>query len=181
VNYGGIGAIIGHESTHGFDDAGSQFDGNGNNVDWWTKEDRAKFEARTRKLVEQFNGYAPLPDMPDKHVNGQLTLGENIADLGGLNVAYDALQAALARRPEEAAGKIDGYTQDQRFFLSWARNWRANVREKRQLVLLNADPHSPPKFRAIGPLSDMPSFAKAFQCKPGDPMVRSEEERVKIW
>ncbi|HEX5420497.1 MAG TPA: M13 family metallopeptidase, partial [Gammaproteobacteria bacterium] len=181
LNYGGIGAIIGHESTHGFDDEGSQFDGKGNNVNWWTKQDRAKFDARTQKLVEQFNGYAPLPGRPDKHVNGQLTLGENIADLGGINVAYDALQRVLARRPKEAAAKVGGYTQEQRFFLNWARNWRANVREKQELVLLNADPHSPPQFRAVGPISNMPSFARAFECKPGDPMVRSGDARVKIW
>jgi putative endopeptidase len=181
INYGGIGAVIGHESSHGFDDEGSQFDGDGNNVNWWTKEDRDKFDARTAKLVEQFNAYAPLPDRPDKHVNGQLTLGENIADLAGLNVAYDALQTALEQHPDEAARKIDGLTQDQRFFINWARVWRSNIRDKRQLVLLNADPHAPAKFRAIGPPSNMPAFAAAFMCGAGDPMVRADDERVKIW
>jgi putative endopeptidase len=181
INYGGIGAAIGHESSHGFDDEGSQFDGDGNNLNWWTKADRAQFDARTDKLVKQFDAYAPLPDQPDKHVNGQLTLGENIADLGGLNVAYDALQAALKAHPEEAAQKIDGYTEDQRFFLNWARVWRGNVREKRELVLLNINPHAPAQFRAIGAPSNMPSFAQAFQCKPGDPMVRPPDQRVKIW
>jgi putative endopeptidase len=181
VNYGGIGAVIGHESSHGFDDEGSQFDGDGNNVDWWTKEDRAKFEARTEKLVAQFDAYAPLADRPDKHVNGRLTLGENIADLAGLNVAYDALQTALAQHPDEADRKIDGYTENQRFFMNWARVWRGSIREQRQLVLLNADPHAPAKFRAIGPPSNMPAFAEAFQCSAEDAMVRPEDQRVKIW
>ncbi len=181
LNYGGIGAVIGHESSHGFDDEGSQFDGDGNNVNWWTKEDRDKFDARTDKLVAQFDAYAPLPDRPDKHVDGRLTLGENIADLAGLNVAYDALQTALKQHPDEAARKIDGYTEDQRFFLNWARVWRANIREKRELVLLNADPHAPSKFRAIGAPSNMPAFAAAFGCGAGDAMVRAEDQRVRIW
>lgn len=181
INYGGIGAVIGHESTHGFDDQGSQFDGDGNNLNWWTEEDRARFEARADRLVAQFEAYAPLPDQPDKHINGELTLGENIADLGGLNVAYDALQTALTEKPDEAAARIDGYTQDQRFFVSWARVWRRNTRERRQLVLLNADPHSPARFRAIGPPSDMSAFADAFACSAGDAMVRSGDQRVEIW
>ncbi|OYV64953.1 MAG: peptidase, partial [Gemmatimonadetes bacterium 21-71-4] len=122
-----------------------------------------------------------LADHPDAHVNGRLTLGENIADLGGLNVAYDALQTALANDPKEAAGKIDGYTQDQRFFMSWARIWRGSTREKAQLVSLNTNPHSPGRFRADGPPSDMPTFAKAFGCRDGDSMVRSGNARVSIW
>jgi putative endopeptidase len=181
INYGGIGAVIGHEASHGFDDQGSQFDGDGNNVNWWTKEDRAKFDARTQKLVDQFDAYTPLANHPDKHVNGRLTLGENIGDLGGLNAAYDALQMALAKNPKEAAEKIDGYTQDQRFFLNWARVWRGATREQRQLVLLNADPHSPTQFRAIGAPSNMPAFAQAFSCKAGDAMVRGGDTQVKIW
>jgi putative endopeptidase len=181
VNYGGIGAVIGHESSHGFDDQGSQFDGDGNNENWWTKADREKFNARTAVLVAQFNSYVPLPDHPDKHVNGKLTLGENIADLAGLNVAYDALQTALANNPTEANEKINGYTEDQRFFINWARVWRGSTREKAQLVRLNTDPHSPQQFRAIGAPSNMPAFAKAFSCKAGDPMVRSGDERVSIW
>ena len=181
INYGGIGAVIGHEASHGFDDQGSQFDGDGNNENWWTKEDRAKFDSRTDKLVDQFNGYAPIKDHPDLHVNGKLTLGENIADLGGLNIAYDALQTALKSHPEEASEKIDGYTEDQRFFLNWARVWRGAIRDKAQMVYLNADPHSPMKFRAIGAPSNMPAFASAFQCKPGDPMVRPADKQVKIW
>ncbi|HEY0180161.1 MAG TPA: M13-type metalloendopeptidase [Dokdonella sp.] len=178
INYGGIGAVIGHEATHGYDDEGSQFDAQGNNADWWTKDDRAKFEARTARLVRQFDAYEPLPG---KHVNGRLTLGENIADLGGLNVAYDALQAVLAKHPDEAEKKIDGYTPDQRFFLNFARIWRGNIRPQRAEVLLNVDPHSPAQFRAIGPPSNMPAFADAFRCRAGDAMVRPPDTQVKIW
>ena len=181
INYGGIGAVIGHEASHGFDDEGSQFDGAGNNKNWWTKADREKFEARAAKLVQQFNDYAPIKDKPDAHVNGQLTLGENIADLGGLNVAYDALQAAMKQHPEEATQKIDGYTPDQRFFLNWARVWRGSVREKQALLYLNTDPHAPASLRAIGAPSNMPAFANAFQCKTGDAMVRADDKQVKIW
>jgi putative endopeptidase len=181
INYGGIGAVIGHEASHGFDDQGSQFDGDGNNENWWTKDDRTKFDARTAKLVKQFNEYAPIKDKPDAHVNGQLTLGENIADLGGLNVAYDALQEALKKNPKEADEKIDGYSQDQRFFLNWARVWRGAIREKQALLYLNVDPHAPASLRAIGAPSNMEAFAKAYQCKPGDKMVRDADHQVKIW
>jgi putative endopeptidase len=178
INYGGIGAVIGHESGHGFDDSGSQFDGDGNNVNWWTQADRDAFDARTAKLAAQFDAYVPLASHPDKHVNGKLTMGENIGDLGGLNFAYDALQAADGDTPDPM---IDGLSRDQRFFLSWARVWRGNIRDKAQLVLLNTDPHSPAKFRAIGAPSNMPAFAQAFQCKAGDAMVRPDDKRVEIW
>ncbi|MET1023574.1 MAG: M13 family metallopeptidase [Pseudoxanthomonas sp.] len=181
INYGGIGAVIGHEASHGFDDEGSQFDGAGNNVNWWSKDDRTKFEARTQKLVDQFNAYTPIKDKPDLHVNGQLTLGENIADLGGINVAYDALQTALKQHPGQADQQIDGYTPDQRFFLNWARVWRGDIREKQAIVYLNADPHAPGSLRAIAAPSNMPQFAKAFQCKAGDAMVRPDDKRVVIW
>ncbi|THD08832.1 M13 family metallopeptidase [Rhodanobacter lindaniclasticus] len=181
INYGGIGAVIGHEASHGFDDEGSQFDGAGNNLNWWSKADRAKFDARTAKLVQQFNDYTPIKDKPDAHVNGKLTLGENIADLGGLNVAYDALQVALKQHPAEASQTIDGYTPDQRFFLNWARVWRGNIREQQALLRLNTDPHAPASLRAIGAPSNMPAFATAFQCKPGDAMVRPADKQVKIW
>jgi putative endopeptidase len=177
INYGGIGAVIGHEATHGYDDEGSQFDAKGNNVNWWTKEDREKFDARTDRLVKQFDAYEPLPG---KHVNGQLTLGENIADLGGLNVAYDALQVALKKNPAENK-KIDGYTPDQRFFMNFARVWRGSILPQRQEVLLNSDPHAPAKFRAIGAPSNMPAFTAAFQCKSGDAMLREGDKQVKIW
>ncbi|EIM01128.1 M13 family peptidase [Rhodanobacter denitrificans] len=178
INYGGIGAVIGHEMGHGYDDQGSKFDARGNNVNWWTDADRAAFEARTAKLGAQFDGYEALPG---KHVNGQLTMGENIGDLGGLNAAYTALQMALAKNPAEASRRIDGYTQDQRFFLNWARVWRGNIRPEAQLTLLNTDPHAPAKFRAIGAPSNMPEFARAFQCKSGDAMVRDGAKQVKIW
>ncbi|MFC4762917.1 M13 family metallopeptidase [Dyella koreensis] len=181
INYGAIGAVIGHEASHGFDDEGSQFDGEGNNKNWWSKEDRAKFDARTDKLVQQFNAYAPIKDKPAVHVSGKLTLGENIADLAGLNVAYDALQAALEKSPADSARRIDGYTQDQRFFLSWARIYRSSMREKKALLYVNTNVHAPPALRAIGAPSNMEAFATAFQCKPGDVMVRAGNRQVKIW
>ena len=181
INYGGIGAVIGHEASHGFDDEGSQFDGEGNNKNWWTAADKKKFEERTGKLVAQFNEYAPIKDKPELHVNGKLTLGENIADLGGTAVAYDALQEALKKNPQEANAKIDGYTQDQRFFLNWARVWRGSVRQKQAELYLNVDPHAPASLRAIGAPSNMASFATAFQCKPDAKMVRSGDKLVKIW
>jgi putative endopeptidase len=178
INYGGIGVAIGHEASHGYDDEGSQFDAKGNNVNWWTTADRAEFEARTKVLVDQFNAYEALPG---QHVNGQLTLGENIGDLAGALAAYDGLQIALRSNAAEAARTIDGYTEDQRFFLAYARIWRGNIRPERQAVALTADPHSPMKFRANGPPSNMPAFATAFHCQPGDPMVRTGEAQVKIW
>ena len=178
INYGGIGAVIGHEASHGFDDQGSQFDAVGNNTDWWAQDDKQAFKARTAKLVEQFNAYEPLPG---KHVNGELTLGENIADLGGLAIAYDALQVALKKNPGESKVKIDGYSEDQRFFMSWARIWRGSVLDKRLEVLLNTDSHSPARYRAMGAPSNLPAFATAYACKDGDAMVRSADTRVKIW
>ena len=178
INYGGIGAVIGHEMGHGYDDQGSKFDASGNNVNWWTDADRTAFEARTAKLGAQFDDYEALPG---KHVNGQLTMGENIGDLGGLNAAYTALQMALSKNPAEAGRKIGGYTQDQRFFLNWARVWRGSIRSEAQLTLLNTDPHAPAKFRAIGAPSNMPEFARAFQCRSGDAMVRDGGKQVKIW
>ncbi|MEO6075847.1 MAG: M13-type metalloendopeptidase [Dokdonella sp.] len=178
INYGGIGAVIGHEASHGFDDQGSQFDAKGNQENWWTDADKEAFKARTTKLVDQFNAYEPLPG---KHVNGQLTLGENIADLGGLSIAWDALHVALAKNPKEANQKIDGFTQEQRFFMNWARVWRGSARDEQAAVLLNTDPHAPASLRAIGAPSNLPAFATAFSCKPGDAMVRSDATRVKIW
>jgi putative endopeptidase len=178
LNYGGIGAVIGHEMGHGYDDQGSKFDAQGNNVNWWSDADREAFTSRTDKLAAQFNSYEALPG---KFVNGKLTMGENIGDLGGLNASYDALQMALAKNPAEAKKKIDGYTQEQRFFLNWGRVWRGSIRPEAQLTLLNTDPHAPAQFRAIGAPSNMPAFAQAFQCKAGDKMVRSDDKQVKIW
>jgi Predicted metalloendopeptidase len=175
LNYGGIGAVIGHEMMHGYDDSGSQFDAKGNFDLWWTPEDRKLFEERADRLVAQFDGYEALPG---RHVKGRLTLGENIGDLGGLTVAYDAMRMALSRNPD-ADVVVDGMTQDQRFFANWATVWRRNFTENELRVRLETDPHAPANFRANGAPSNMPAFAQAFGCKAGDPMVR--EERVVIW
>jgi putative endopeptidase len=175
VNYGAMGAVIGHEMGHGFDDQGSRFDAEGRFANWWTDEDRAEFTRRAQILVEQYAGYEALPGL---NVNGELTLGENIGDLGGLMTAYDALTAALAENP---VGEIDGFTPQQRFFLSWAQSWRRNQRDEALRVQVNTDPHSPSKFRTNGPVSNMPEFAEAFGCQAGDPMVRPDSLRVRIW
>ncbi|MGH8111239.1 MAG: M13 family metallopeptidase [Rhodanobacteraceae bacterium] len=179
VNYGGIGFVIGHESSHGFDDQGSQFDGHGNRVNWWTPQDKKRFDELTGALAKQYDGYAPISGKPDLHVNGKLTLGEDIADLGGLNISYTALQTALKADPKETDAKVDGMTQDQRFFLSSARVWEGTSREKSAELLLNVDPHAPAKIRAFASASNMPQFAEAFQCKTGSKMDR--EHPVKIW
>ncbi|HKU78852.1 MAG TPA: M13 family metallopeptidase [Rhodanobacteraceae bacterium] len=181
VNYGGIGFVIGHESSHGFDDEGSQFDGHGNLVNWWTPQDKKQFDERTAALVKQYDSYAPIPGKPDLHVNGKLTLGEDIGDLGGLNIAYTALQTALKQNPREADQKIDGMTQDQRFFLNSARVWEGTARDKTAELLLNVDPHAPAKVRAFASAANMPQFAQAFQCKPGDKMAHTGDKLVKIW
>ncbi len=177
INYGGIGAVIAHEISHGFDDQGRQFDATGNLRDWWTPESAAKYKERADKIVAQYAEYEPLPGM---HINGELTLGENIADDGGVKLAYAALQKALAKKggtPE----KIDGFTPEQRFFLGWAQVWRANIREEALKLRLNTDPHSPTKYRCNGPLSNTPEFQKAFNLPDGSPMVRPPEKRVSIW
>ena len=176
MNYGGIVAVIGHEMTHGYDDQGSKFDAQGNFNNWWTDADRAGFEARTKKLVDQFNAYESIDGI---HVNGTLTLGENIADLGGLSTAYDAMQAA--RGKDFTDPMIDGLSQDQRFFVNWATVWRRNFTDNELKVRLNTDSHSPAAFRAIGAPSNMDNFAKAFGCKAGDAMVRPDDVKVVIW
>jgi len=175
VNYGGIGAVIGHEITHGFDDQGRHYDADGNLADWWTPEDAAQFQARAKKVVDQFNGYEPLPGVK---VNGELTLGENIADLGGASLAYEALQRSLAGKEKKL---IDGLTPEQRFFLSWAQVWRTNMRENALRQQLAVDPHSPGMIRAIGPLVNLQPFYDAFGIREGDPMWRKPEDRAKIW
>lgn len=175
VNYGAMGAVIGHEFMHGFDDQGSRFDADGNMINWWTDEDRARFEERTAKLVEQYNGFVAVDDM---HVNGALTLGENIGDLAGLTMAYYALQQALE---DNHPGDVDGFTPEQRFFLSWAQAWRRNARDEAIRLQVNTDPHSPSKFRTNGPLANMPEFAAAFGCNVGDPMVLPADMRADIW
>ena len=177
TNYGGIGAVIGHEMTHGYDDQGSRFGPSGNFIDdpgWWTQQDFQAFKARAAALIAQFDGYTT----PQGKVSGQLTLGENIADLGGLNTAFDAMQAANAGKEDP---KIDGLTQDQRFFLNWATVWRRNFKPEELAVRLKTDPHAPAQFRAIGAPSNMPAYAAAFACKPGDAMVRDDAHRVVIW
>jgi putative endopeptidase len=174
VNYGGMGAVIGHEITHGFDDQGRQFDAFGNLSGWWTEADTKEFNRRAEVVEKQFDQYVAIDSL---HVNGKLTLGENIADLGGLLIAYGAFRRSLEGKPEPVA--IDGLTGSQRFFLAWAQIWRAKTRPEFTRLLVNVDPHAPPEFRTIGPLSNMPAFAEAFGCKRGDPMVRSE--RAQIW
>jgi putative endopeptidase len=175
LNYGGIGAVIGHEIMHGFDDQGSQFDAQGRNANWWTDADRKAFEERTAKLVKQFDDYVAIDDI---HVKGQLTLGENIGDLSGVRIAYDALQKDIENKK---IGLIDGFTQDQRFFLNYATIWRNAMRPEALKVYINTNPHAPGMFRAIAPPSNLTEFAEAFECKPGDKMVRSGADQVIIW
>ncbi|HBD18701.1 MAG TPA: peptidase [Arenimonas sp.] len=176
LNYGGIGAVIGHEMLHGFDDQGSKFDATGNMANWWTEADRAKFEAAAAKLADQYSGYEALPGL---FVNGKLGLGENIADLGGTTVAYDALKRAQGEGFIDPM--IDGYSQDQRFYMNWATVWRIAFTEAQLKQQITVGPHSPGMFRAIGAPSNQPAFAEAFGCKEGDKMVRSGEDRVVIW
>jgi putative endopeptidase len=179
VNYGGIGAVIGHEMTHGFDDSGRHFDAKGDLRDWWTPEDAKRFLERGTKIVSQFDSYVAIDSL---HINGRLTEGENIADLGGVKIALSALETALSRQTKEAReSKIDGLTPEQRFFLSWAQIWRTNVRPEYLRLSLNVDPHSPAPFRVNGPLSNLPEFAKAFGISAPSPMIRLENERVQIW
>jgi putative endopeptidase len=175
VNFGAICSVIGHEITHGFDDKGRLYDANGNLKDWWTKEDAAAFTERAQKLVQQFNSYFALPGVA---INGQLTLGENIADLAGVSIAYEALQRSLQGKDRKP---IDGFTPEQRFFLSWAQVWRTKTREDRMRTLVQTDVHSPGEFRAFGPLVNMQEFLDAFGIKQGEPMWRAPEQRAKIW
>jgi putative endopeptidase len=175
ANYGAIGAIIGHEITHGFDDQGRNSDADGNLTDWWSKEDDQRFRERAKKLVDQFNGYQALPGLA---INGQLSLGENIADLGGTSIAFEALQRSLEGKKAEP---IDGLTQEQRFFISWAQQWRTLYRDDAMRMQVARGPHAPGNFRAYGPLVNQQEFFDAFGIKDGDPMWRKPEERCKIW
>jgi len=175
VNYGGIGAVIGHEMTHGFDDMGRQFDAAGNLKDWWTPESAQRFAERSKAIVAQFAGYTAVDDL---HINGELTQGENVADLGGLKIAYAALQKAAG---SETGAKTGGFTATQRFFLSWATVWHANDRPEALRLQVNTDPHSPPRFRVNGPLSNLPEFAEAFAIPEGSPLRRPPADRVVIW
>lgn len=175
INYGAMGCVIGHEITHGFDDQGRQYDAEGNIRDWWTDEDSERFKERTQKLVEQFNEYEPLEGL---NINGELTLGENIADLGGLVVSYNAFKKTEQFKKGEL---IDGFTPTQRFYLSWAQVWKTNIRDEALETRIKTDPHSPGKYRVLGPLSNISDFYEAFGVKEGDGMYRSTDSRVKIW
>jgi putative endopeptidase len=175
VNYGGIGAVIGHEMGHGFDDQGRRYDATGALRDWWTKQDEAEYQQRAKVLIDQFNEFEPLPGL---HVNGALTLGENIADLTGLVIARQAYLLSLKGQP---APTIDGLTADQRFYMGWAQGWKAKERDEslRQQVLTNV--HSPEMYRANGPVRNIPEFYAAFGVKEGDKLFLPAERRVKIW
>jgi putative endopeptidase len=175
VNYGGIVAVIGHEVSHGFDDKGSQYDADGNLRDWFTKEDHAKFAAKTKALVAQYDAYEPVSGY---HVNGELTLGENIGDNSGLAIAYKAYRMSLAGT---AAPVIDGLTGEQRFYLGWAQVWRGKVREDEAIERIKTDPHSPPAVRGTAPLKNQSGFYSAFGVQPGDKMYLPPDQRVTIW
>jgi len=173
VNYGGIGAVIGHEMGHGFDDQGSKYDGDGNLKNWWTEADRTRFEERTAKLIKQYDAFTVLDDI---HVKGEFTQGENIGDLSGMAIAYKAFKDNY-----KANRVIDGYTPDQRFFLGWAQVWMRQYRDEELRKRIDTDPHSPSEFRTNGILRNLPEFYQAFDVKPGDGMYLPPEERVKIW
>ncbi len=175
VNYGGIGMVIGHEITHGFDDEGSQFDADGNLQSWWTETDRKNYEAMTQRFVKQYNSYKPIDTLS---INGELTLGENIADLGGMIITYNAMQKALAKKK---VGLIDGLTPEQRLFINYAIIWRSNIRPEYLKQLIYTNPHSPAKFRVNGVLSMFPEFYKAFGVTPENNMFVKEEDMSKMW
>ncbi len=177
VNYGAIGVVIGHEITHGYDDEGRHYDADGNLNEWWTEPDASAFEARAQKVVDQYNGYEALPGL---HVNGKLTLGENLADLGGTSIALEALERDLAANPAQRK-VIDGFTPEQRFFLSLAQLWRVNWREAELRRRIVTDPHSPGQFRAVGPHVNMKEFYDAFGIHEGDAMWVAPEKRAKVW
>jgi putative endopeptidase len=177
VNYGGIGAVIGHEIGHGFDDQGAKYDGDGNLNNWWTAEDKKEFQKRTRMLIEQYNAFEPR-QLPGQHVNGALTIGENIGDLGGLTVAYKAYQIALKRK---SAPVLDGMTGPQRFFIGWAQVWRSKYRDAALSRMLATNPHSPPEFRCNGVVRNLTEFYDAFGVKEGDKLWLPARDRVRIW
>lgn len=175
VNYGGIGAVIGHEMAHGFDDSGSQYDKDGTLRNWWTPEDLARFKEITAKLGAQYDAYTVLDTI---RVNGKLTMGENIGDLGGLNAAYEAFKMTPQGKSEV---KIDGFTPDQRFFLAWAQVWRSNTLPETTAQLILTDPHSPGEYRTIGPVVNMDAWYKAFNVKPGEKLYIAPENRIRLW
>ena len=167
--------VIGHEITHGFDDSGRQYDAKGNLKDWWTKQDAKQYVARSEAIAKQYDAYEGVDGIK---VNGRLTLGENISDLGGLKIAYLALQKAIS---SHTPASIDGFSAEQRFFLSYAQGWRALARPEVERVRLTADRHSPPRFRVKGPIANLPEFSRAFACETGDVALRDVAERVNIW
>lgn len=175
LNYGGIGAVIGHEISHAFDDQGSQYDGEGNLKNWWSDADRESFKELTTRLIKQYEVYEPLPG---KQVNGQLTLGENIADLSGLAIAHKAMKIALDGKPDV---KVAGWDRNQLFFVGWSRVWQRKYRDKEMIKRLLTDSHSPSQFRANGPVTNIDAFYEAFDLKPGDQLFKPEAERIKIW
>lgn len=177
VNYGAIAVVIGHEITHGYDDEGRHYNADGILSDWWTKQDEHEFNLRAQKIVDEYNQFEVLPNL---HVNGQLTLGENIADLGGISIAYDAMQRAFRKDPSKRK-IIDGLTPEQRFFISYAQVWRTNVRDEEIKRRITTDPHAPGRFRAFGPLMHYQEFYDAFGIKAGSPMWLAKERRAKIW
>lgn len=176
VNFGGIGAVIGHEISHGFDDSGAKFDGDGNLVNWWTPQDEEKFAKATKALATQYDGYEPVKGT---HVNGTFTSGENIGDLGGASVAFDALQMYL--KDKGTYGNIDGYTPQQRFFLSWATIWRTKATDEALVNQVKTDPHSPGYYRSFGPIVNIDAFHDAFKTKPGDKLYKAPKDRIRIW
>ncbi len=177
LNYGGIGAVIGHEMSHGFDDNGSKYDADGTLRNWWTEEDRTKFDAKTKMLAKQYDDYTVLDTI---HVNGKLTLGENIGDLGGLNVAYEAFKMTPQGK-STANNTIDGFTPDQRFFLAWAQVWRGNILPQTEAQLIVTDPHSPGRYRTIGAPVNMDAWYNAFNVKEGDKLYKKPGDRIRMW
>ena len=177
VNYGGIGAVIGHEIGHGFDDQGAKFDGTGNLKNWWGESDLAEFDKRAKKLIEQYNTFEH-PQTPGQHINGALTIGENIGDLGGLTIAYKAYKLSLGDKPSPT---IDGLTGEQRLFIGWAQVWRGKLRDAEVLKRLTTDPHSPPEFRCNGVIRNLKEFQDAFGVKKGDKLWLDPADRVRIW
>jgi putative endopeptidase len=175
INYGAIGMVIGHEMTHGFDDQGRQYDAVGNLTDWWTKTDAEKFTAKAKGVVEQYSAYTVLDSL---HVNGALTLGENLADIGGLAIAYDAFKLTQQGKGTE---KIDGFTPDQRFFLGYAQVWRLVDRPESMRTRITTDPHSPEEFRVNGPLANFEPFYKAFGVTDQHKLYRPADQRARIW
>jgi putative endopeptidase len=171
-----MAAVIGHEMTHGFDDRGRQYDAEGNLRDWWTTDDRERFQTRARLVERQFSEYVAVDST---RVNGKLTLGENIADLGGVKIAFAAFERSMAGKPVRP--NIDGFTAEQRFFLAWARIWRGKRRPEYARLQATVDSHSPGVWRANGPLANLPEFARAFGCRSGDPMVQPDSVRAQIW